>query len=354
MDKSLDFLMNHNHEQFVYRHDRETGLRALIAVHNTTLGPGLGGTRLWHYDSLSDAALDVLRLSEGMTYKAAVAGLPLGGGKSVIMADGREKDPVVRRERFEAFGRFVQDIAGRYIAAEDVGTKPTDMVSIRHYTRHVVGLPPDEGGSGDPSPMTAFGVLQGIRALVEEVMERDDLKGVRVAVQGLGKVGLALAQSLVEAGAVVTGTDVFPGARDLATKHDIRFVEADAIYDVPCDIFAPCALGAVINDATIPRLSCSIIAGSANNQLEHERHGDVLHDQGIVYAVDYVINSGGLINVATEIEGYDEAKARARTAEIYSTIKRLQALSHMEGISTVRAAHMMAEAALQGKEMVPA
>lgn len=347
MLKPFDHLIQHDHEELVYRFDRTTGLRALIAVHNTTLGPGLGGTRLWHYDSIEAAVCDVLRLSEGMTYKAAVAGLPLGGGKSVILADGQESDPQIRAERFHVFGKFVEELHGRYIAAEDVGTKVSDMTYIRMSTDHVVGMPADQGGSGDPSPMTAFGVMQGIRALVEDVYDTDDLAGLHVAVQGLGKVGLPLAESLLEAGATVTGTDIDPKALEAGRKLGIKLVEPDAIYDVPCDIFAPCALGAVINDDTIPHLSAKIIAGSANNQLDDpDRHGQMLHDQGIVYAVDYAINAGGLINVSFELTGYDEDRARAKTANIYHTIKRLLKISRREDIPTVKAAHRIAEEAL--------
>ncbi|MFW5709538.1 MAG: Leu/Phe/Val dehydrogenase [Chloroflexota bacterium] len=347
MNLSYDFLATHDHEQFVYRYDHKTGLRAMIAVHNTTLGPGLGGTRLWHYDSLEEAAVDVLRLSEGMTYKAAVAGLNLGGGKSVIIADGREDDPTVRAARFEQFGRFVEELGGRYIAAEDVGTQPTDMIQIKRSTNHVVGMPVEKGGSGDPSPMTAFGVYRGILATVEDVLDRDSLEGIRVSIQGLGKVGIVLAQLLLDAGAVVIGTDVSDHALEEARAMGVEVVDTDAIYDVPVDIFAPCALGAVINDITIPRLTCKIIAGSANNQLDEARHGEILHDRGVVFAVDYVINAGGLINVSYEVGGYDEARAREKTAHIYDTIKEMLARSKAEGISTLRAAQQMAEEALR-------
>lgn len=346
MQDSLSFLHDHNHEQLVYRHDKASGLRALIAVHDTTLGPSLGGTRLWHYDSVEAATIDVLRLSEGMTYKAAVAGLPLGGGKSVIMADGKEDNPQIRMARFKAFGKFVQSLGGKYIAAEDVGTKPDDMINIRKHTMHVAGLPEQQGGSGDPSPMTAFGVLRGIEALVEDVLKRDDLDGVRVAIQGLGKVGLSLAQQLIDAGVIVVGSDVNPKSIATARAMGVTIVEPDAIYDVPCDIFAPCALGAVINDDTIKRLDCKIIAGSANNQLDSARHGEQLHRMGIIYAVDYVINAGGLINVATELEGYNAAKARARTDEIYYTIKRLLERARMDKLPTTQAAQRMAQDAL--------
>lgn len=338
MQKPLDFLLEHEYEQLVYRHDPHTGLRALIAIHNTTLGPALGGTRLWRYESLEDAVVDVLRLSEGMTYKAAVAGLPLGGGKAVIMADGQENDPIIREERFRQFGRFVNDLKGRYITAEDVGTKPGDMHHIRRETRHVVGMPRDEGGSGDPSPVTAWGVFNGMRAMIEHALNTDDFNGLRVSLQGLGKVGRSLAEHLIAAGAIVTGTDVNPESIQQAKKLGVKIVEPDVIYDVPCDIFSPNALGAVINDDTIPRLTCKIIAGAANNQLEEERHGEILHQQGIAYAVDYAINAGGLINVAYEIDGYDEASAREKAANIYHTMHKILDISRMDHISPVKAA----------------
>lgn len=347
----MDYVVEHGHEQLVFNHDRKTGLRALIAIHNTTLGPSLGGTRLWTYAQTKDAVLDVLRLSEGMTYKAAVAGLALGGGKAVILADGKENDPEIRDARFRAFGEFVNSLSGRYITAEDVGTKPTDMVNIHKHTNHVVGLPQDsfDGGSGDPSPMTAFGVLQGIRASAEEVLGTRDLKGVRVNVQGLGKVGWSLAEYLLEQGARVTATDIRPEVLKKAQAIGIRVVEGDEIFDVEGEILAPCALGAVINDETISRLKVKIIAGAANNQLDNiPRHSQALNDLGIIYVVDYVINAGGVINVASEIDGYDYAKARSKTADIFYTIKRMLTLAKEQGITTQEASMVMANEALAG------
>lgn len=346
MKKTFDFLNEREHEQFCYHHDKQTGLRAFIAVHNTTRGPGLGGTRLWRYDNLAAAALDALRLSEGMTYKAAVAGLPLGGGKAVIAADGREDDPVCRAERFAAFGAFVDKLGGAYITAEDVGTKPSDMVNIRRNTAHVVGLPAEMGGSGDPSPVTAYGCLRGMEALVESAFGSHGLDGIHVAVQGLGKVGLPLVQMLLDAGASVTASDINADSVAQARAYGAEIVDVDAIYDVDCDVFSPCALGATLNDDTIPRLKARIIAGCANNQLAESRHGDILHEKGIVYGVDYAINAGGLINVYTEIQGYDAERARRRAGEIYHTMHRLTQISEMEGVSMVRAAALLAEHAL--------
>jgi leucine dehydrogenase len=349
----MDYITTHAHEQLVFSYDRETGLRALIAIHDTRLGPALGGTRLWRYDHLDDAVLDVLRLAEGMTYKAAVAGLPLGGGKAVILADGQENDPAVRAARFRAFGRFVDGLGGRYITAEDVGTTPKDMLHILENTNYVVGLPRERGGSGDPSPVTAFGVMQGIRAAAEAVLGTRNLTGVHVAVQGLGKVGWALMEYLLEAGARITATDIRPDVLEQARSIGVRTVEPDKIYDVESDILAPCALGAIINERTIPRLKCRIIAGAANNQLEDvRRDSEALQTRGIVYVVDYVINAGGLINVAAELEGYDEAKAHARAAEIYYTVQRLLALARTEGVTTHQAAMMLARAALEDRQQV--
>ncbi len=338
-----NYMMEHEHEELVTCYDRTSGLRALIAIHNTTLGPSLGGTRLWQYDNSEAAILDVLRLSEGMTYKAAVAGLPLGGGKSVIMADGKEQDSQIRSARLEAFGRMVERLGGRYIAAEDVGTTTDDILTVRRITKHVAGLPTEVGGSGDPSPVTAYGVMEGLRALVEEVLKVDHFKGVRVNIQGLGKVGMSLASRLVSAGAKVAATDIRPEiCRQAAEQWGVEIVQPESIYDLECDIFAPCALGGVINDRTLPRLKCKIVAGSANNQLEESRHGEALHESGVVYGVDYVINAGGLINVAHELQGYNEQKAMAQAGQIYHTIKRMLALARDNGISEVRAARQMA------------
>ncbi len=338
-----NYMVEHEHEELVTCYDRTSGLRALVALHDTTLGPGLGGTRLWRYESGEAAMLDVLRLSEGMTYKAAVAGLPLGGGKSVIMADGKEQDPQVRTARLHAFGRMVERMGGRYIAAEDVGTTTADILTVRGMTKHVAGLPAEVGGSGDPSPVTAYGVIEGFRALVQEVLRTDSFKDVRVSIQGLGKVGMSLASRLVSAGAIVVTTDIRPEiSRQAAEQLGVEVVQPDAIYDVECEIFAPCALGGVINDQTLSRLKCKIVAGSANNQLEEARHGEALHQSGVVYAVDYVINAGGLINVAHELQGYNEEKAMAQAGQIYDTVKRMLALAHREGISEVRAARHMA------------
>ncbi|HEX6817419.1 MAG TPA: amino acid dehydrogenase [Ktedonobacterales bacterium] len=345
----LLFQREHGHERLVVFSDAATGLRGAIALHNTTLGPAIGGTRLRAYASPAEGILDVLRLSEAMTFKAAVAGLPHGGGKAVIFADGMEEDAAIREARLRAYGRIIDELGGRYITAEDVNTTMADMQIIRRVTPHVAGLPLGAGGGGDPSPVTSVGVLAGMRALAEDVLGTQSLSGVSVALQGLGKVGLPLAELLVEQGAQVTASDVRPEVSAHAQERlGIDLVAPEAIYDVPAAIFAPCAFGGAINDETLPRLRCQIIAGSANNQLQDERHGEALHERGIVYGVDYVINAGGLINVAAEVApgGYDEGRARKQAEGIYDTIKRLLVLSREQGISTERAAHQLALSAI--------
>jgi leucine dehydrogenase len=357
----VEYMSQHGHEEVATWLDREIGLRAIIAIHDTTLGPGLGGTRVRRYDSNSEAMLDVLRLSEGMTYKAAVAGLPLGGAKAVILADGKEEsDPALRAARFRAFGRFVESLGGRYITAEDVGTAPQDMTEIRTQTRHVVGIPRAQGGSGDPSPSTAYGVVCGMRALVEEGLGRSSLEGVRVAVQGLGHVGMSLAEQLLrDHGATVIAADVRPAIVEEARQRfagERRFslAPADEIHLQECDVFSPCAFGAGINPVTIPQLRCRIIAGAANNQLaDEDRDAALLRERDILYAVDYVINAGGLIHVMSELEardGWSEADAarvKDQTSNIYNTLKRLLTIAREDGVSPHAAARQMADERIQ-------
>jgi leucine dehydrogenase len=355
----LDEMFAREHEQVILLNDRDTGLRAVIAIHDTRRGPALGGTRLRAYPTLDEAVLDALRLSEAMTYKAAVVGLPLGGGKAVILADGKEQDADIRTARLQSYAHVINGLAGRFITAEDVNIHPQDVDELSRITRFVVGTPLERGGSGDPAPATALGVLQGISALTEDVLQSRALHGVRVAIQGLGKVGFRLAQLLVHEGAEVIGTDL---RKDLMKRAradlGIDVVPSSAIYDMPCDVFAPCAYGGVINDRTLPRLSCKIVAGSANNQLADEHHGEQLHERGIVYAVDYVINAGGLINAAEELAlgGYDQQRAYDKVAGIRQTIKRMVQIAQDEHISTVAAAARMAQAQmrLDNKEKVPA
>ena len=315
-----------DHELVAFGSDPETGLKCIVAVHNTRLGPALGGCRMWDYGSDDEALADALRLSRGMTYKAAIAGLPVGGGKAVILGNAkRDKSADLMR----AFGRFVESLGGRYITAEDVGTTAADMDIIATQTGFVRGT---SGGSGNPSPMTALGVYMALRAAVEHGLGRTELSGVRVAVQGLGSVGYALCRHLADAGARLFVTDIDAGAIGRATaEFGATPVAPDAIYGVEADVFAPCALGAVLNDDTIPRLSARIITGAANNQLAEGRHGAELKRRGILYTPDYVANAGGLIDVAHDGPGYDADRVRRMTEGIYSTVKRILARAEAEG-----------------------
>lgn len=310
-------MIRRDHEQVVYCHDAASGLRAIIAIHNSTLGPALGGCRMFPYASEQDALIDVLRLSRGMTYKAAVAGLDLGGGKCVVIGDPKkDKSELLWR----ALGRFIEGLGGRYITAEDSGTSMADMEMIQRETRHVVGISRSLGGSGDPSPVTALGVFQGLRATVEEHLGRSDLSGLSVAVQGVGHVGYHLVGHLVTAGCKVTICDVDMGSvkATLDAYSGVEAVEPDKIYDVDCDIFAPCAMGGIVNSQTIPRLKCSVIAGAANNQLADEKtDAAALMERNIFYAPDFVVNAGGLINVSAELGGYNQERALKQAEGIY-------------------------------------
>jgi len=327
-----------DYEQVVFNYDEASGLKAIIAIHDTTLGPALGGTRIWDYDTEEEALNDVLRLAKGMTYKSAAAGLNLGGGKAVIIGDPKE---IKSEELWRAYGRFVQSLNGRYITAEDVNTTVDDMHIVAEETDYVTGLP---STSGDPSPVTALGVFHGIRASADEVYGTDDLNGKVVAVQGVGHVGYYLVKHLKEAGADVVVTDIKQENIDQVVEDfGVKVVEPGKIYSVDCDIFAPCALGAVINDDTIPQLNCDIVAGAANNVLEEERHGDELEEKGIVYAPDYVINAGGVINVYDELIGYDRERALKRAKNIYNNIKKVYEISKRDDIPTYKAADIVAE-----------
>lgn len=330
-----------DHEQVVYCHDKDCGLKAIIAVHNTTLGPALGGTRMWPYKNEEEALVDVLRLSKGMTYKASTAGLNLGGGKAVIIGDPK-KDKT--EAMFRTFGAYVNSLNGKYITAEDVGTTVHDMAYIFMETPYVTGIPVSFGGSGDPSPFTAHGVLMGIKASVKEKLKTDVLKGVRVAVQGLGNVGFHLVEYLVKEGALVTVADIDKErVQRVATKFNLNPVDPETIVTSDCDVFAPCALGAVINDQTISKLKCKIVAGGANNQLAEHRHGDALLELGILYAPDYVINAGGLMNVFVELEGYSRERAFEKTTQVYDNLMQVFRMSNEERIATHRAADRLAE-----------
>jgi leucine dehydrogenase len=330
----------YGHEQVVYCHDRVSGLKSIIAIHDTTLGPALGGCRMWPYDSEEDALIDVLRLSRGMTYKNAVMGLDLGGGKAVIIGDPRKDKS---EELFRAFGKFVQSLGGRYITAEDVGIGPSDISIVSSETEFVAGLPDT---SGDPSPATAFGVYRGMKACCKVVFGDESLKGRKVAVQGVGHVGRHVVRHLVEEGADVTVTDIFDDILEPVVKeYGVKSVGPEAIYDVECDIFSPCALGAIINDETIGRLKCKIIAGAANNQLKEPRHGVLVEEKGILYAPDFVINGGGVTNVADEFKpgGYKKERAYAQVARIYDKLLRVFEVARSRRIPTYQAADIVAE-----------
>ena len=333
-------LAEYRYEQLVFCHDKATGLRAIIAVHDTTLGPALGGCRMYPYASEDDAIVDVLRLARGMTYKAAASGLNLGGGKSVIIGDPRTGKS---EELFRSFGRYIETLGGRYIVAEDVGTSTEDANFIRVETGHVVGVDVTRGGSGDPSPFTALGVLQGMRACVDEVFGTTSLEGRTMAVQGAGHVGYHLCRLLHEAGARLIVADVDADALGRAVREfGAKAVEPDEILTIPCDVYAPCALGATVNDETIPNFRCRIVAGSANNVLLESHHGEALAERGILYAPDYVINAGGLINVADELEGYNERRATKRVMRIEERIRSIIAISKRDGVATNVAADTLA------------
>ncbi|GGE10562.1 leucine dehydrogenase [Marinithermofilum abyssi] len=337
----FDYLEKYDYEQLVFCQDKESGLKAIIAIHDTTLGPALGGTRMWTYKSEEDAIVDALRLARGMTYKNAAAGLNLGGGKTVIIGDPK-KDK--NEAMFRAFGRFIQGLNGRYITAEDVGTTVEDMDLIHEETRFVTGISPAFGSSGNPSPVTAYGCYKGMKAAAKVAYGNDSLQGKVVAVQGVGSVAYHLCKYLHEEGAKLIVTDINKENMERAVRDfGAETVDPDKIYEVDCDIFSPCALGAIINEETIPLLKCKVIAGSANNQLKEDEHGDLLKEKGIVYAPDYVINAGGVINVADELLGYNRDRAMKKVEGIYDTILKVFEIAKRDNISSHKAADRMAE-----------
>lgn len=337
-DDLFGLLAEHAHEQISFFQEPSSGYRGIIAIHDTTLGPALGGTRFWEYATDREAVIDALRLARGMTYKAAVAGLNLGGGKSVILGNNR----TTRRETiFRAHGRHVESLGGRYITAEDVGTSPGDMEYVHAETRFVVGL---IGKSGDPSPVTAYGVYRGMKACARHRWGSDALRGKTVAVQGVGHVGYYLCELLHGDGANLIVTDIDAArVKRVTGEFGARAVPPDDIYAVKAEIFAPCALGGIINDDTLSRLGFEIVAGGANNQLAEERHGDELERRAITYAPDYVINGGGLINVNAELNGWTADRARNKAGEIYDTILRVFEIAAEEQIPSYRAADRLAE-----------
>ena len=339
-------LENTDHEQVVYCQDRATGLKAIIAIHNTVLGPGLGGTRMWKYSTEAEALNDVLRRSRGMTYKASIAGLNLGGAKAVISGDAaKDKSEALMRK----FGRFVENLNGKYITAEDVGTTTRDMEYVNMESDHVVGLPESMGGGGDPSPVTAYGVYMGMKASAKAAFGNDSLAGKTIAVQGIGKVGMHLVEYLHKEGARLFVSDIHDAALQHAASHfGATVVNGGEIYGLDADIFAPCALGAILNTENIGKLKVKVVAGAANNQLEDETvHGDMLRSKGIVYAPDFVINAGGLINVYSEYTGYVREIAMAQTENIYNTTLEIFDYAQKNNLTPQKAAMAIAESRIE-------
>jgi leucine dehydrogenase len=331
-----------NHEQIVFCNDKDTGLKAIIGIHNTVLGPALGGTRMWNYTNEWEALNDVLRLSRGMTFKSAISGLNLGGGKAVIIGDSKvDKTP----EMIAKFGQFVDSLSGRYITAEDVGTTTPDMDLIRQHTTHVTGISEAIGGSGNPSPVTAYGVYMGMKAAAKYKFGTDDLKGKRVLVQGIGHVGETLVDYLSAEGAKVIISDINEARmQEIGNKYGAKLFAGDDLYAADVDIYAPCALGATINDDTIGRIKAQVIAGAANNQLANEiKHGQILKDKGILYAPDFLINAGGIINVYGEIAHYGKDEAMRRTENIYNTTLEIFDYADANKITTHEAAFKIAQ-----------
>ena len=343
----FEHMQAEDHEQVVFCADRNAGLTALIAIHDTTLGPALGGIRMRAYASEEDAVTDVLRLSQAMTYKASLAGLEYGGGKAVVIAP---ETPPNREVLFRALGRAIESLAGRYIPTEDMGTTTADIEHVRAESRFGVGRAEVFGGGGDPSPMTAWGIFCGLRACLEETDGKAEFQGLSVALPGLGKVGYSLAQYLHQAGARLIVADVDAARADKAkTELSAEVVDPTAILTQQCDILAPCAAGGIFNPETIPQLRCRIIGGGANNQLLTEEDGDTLHARGILYAPDFAINAGGLINVADELGpgGYRRERAKAKTEQIYSTLKTLFTQAKQRDIPPHRLAVTLARERIQ-------
>ena len=342
MDPVFGQLSFDNHEQIVFCNDKDTGLKAIIGIHNTVLGPALGGTRMWKYENEWEALNDVLRLSRGMTYKSAISGLNLGGGKAVIIGDAKtEKSP----ELIKKFGAYVHSLSGKYITAEDVGTTTPDMDLIRDVTPHVTGISEARGGSGNPSPVTAYGVYMGMKAAAKYQFGSEKLEGKVVLVQGIGHVGETLVDMLVKEGATVQITDINEARlQEVSRKFGATIFNGADLYSAEVDIYSPCALGATINDDTIYRIKAKVIAGAANNQLANEKtHGRILQERGIAYAPDFLINAGGIINVYGEIVGYGKEEALKRTENIYNTTLEIFSVSDLQKITTHQAALAIAE-----------
>ena len=335
----IERMSKYDHEQLLFCNDNATGLKAIIAVHNTTLGPALGGTRMWQYSNELEALNDVLGLSRGMSYKNAISGLNLGGGKAVIIGDSRKNKS---EALFRRFGKFVESLGGKYITAEDVGVSTSDMVWVNMETNNVVGLP---GKSGDPSPVTAYGVYMGMKAAAKIQFGSDSLAGKKIAVQGVGHVGEYLVAHLAKENADIYITDIHEDTlRSVSGKYGSTVVGLNDIYGIDMDIYAPCALGATVNDDTLSQLKCSIIAGAANNQLKDETiHGEVMKDKGIIYVPDFMLNAGGVINCYAEVKGLSADWAMGKAEDIYNTTLSIINRSVSDNVPTYKIANKMAE-----------
>ncbi|MCD9027676.1 leucine dehydrogenase [Luteimonas sp. BDR2-5] len=349
----FEHLDTYGHEQVVFCHNKDVGLKAIIAIHNTVLGPALGGTRMWPYASEQEALNDVLRLSRGMTYKNAVAGLNIGGGKAVIIGD-----PATDKSEglFRAFGQFVESLGGRYITAEDVGIDVNDMEFVYRETQYVTGVHQVHGGSGDPSPFTAYGTLQGLLAALNRKFGNEEVGNYSYAVQGLGHVGMEFVKLLKERGAKIFVTDINKARVDRAvSEYGAEAVGLDEIYDVDADVYSPCALGGTVNEQTLPRLKAKIICGAANNQLATNAIGDEVEKRGLLYAPDYAVNAGGVMNVSLEIDGYNRERAMRMMRTIYHNLTRIFEIAERDGIPTYRAADRLAEERIEtiGKLKLP-
>lgn len=338
-----------DHEQVVFCNDKDTGLKAIIGIHNTVLGPALGGTRMWNYTSEWDAVNDVLRLSRGMTFKSAVTGLNLGGGKAVIIGDAKtQKTPELMRK----FGEFVHSLGGKYITAEDVGMETSDMDTVREVTPYVTGISEAKGGAGNPSPITAYGVFMGMKAAAKHLYGTDDLEGRRIMVQGIGHVGESLVEHLKQEGAEIFISDINQERlQAISSKYGAVIYKGSDIFSADVDIYAPCALGATLNDDSLSRLKARVVAGAANNQLaDEEKHGKILREKGIVYAPDFLINAGGIINVYAELEGYDKQEIIRKTENIYNTTLEILANADANNITTHQAALKVAQQRIEERK----
>jgi leucine dehydrogenase len=343
MESVFAYMENYDYENLLLCQDKALNFKAIIAMHDTTLGPATGGCRMWQYEGEMDAIEDALRLARGMTYKYAAAGVNLGGGKAVILGDPYRKD---REPIFRALGKFINRLGGKYITGEDVGTTLNDMEYIRMETEYVVTLPTYLGGAGDIAPMTAFGVIRAMQACCKRVYGSDSLEGKTVTVQGLGAVGHNVVGQLQELGVKMVVTDIdSQKVEAMVEKYDVERVDPQAIYDVECDVFCPCALGAILNDDTLARLKCRVICGSANNQLREERHGDLLEQKGMVYAPDYIANAGGTIYDTDRlgIGGVSHERGKEKVSRIYQNMERVFEIADRDKIPTYLAADRMAE-----------